>query len=295
MTPEPMPSSTPPTHLMDGDALMPLKETTIDGEGTRRWVLESSQCSELSSFRMARLGLDEACAPYRRVRLQPVGSFLLATIEGEGRLLLDGKWQRVTAGSLFMAPPRVLNAFYALPGKLWRFAWVRYTEPSFVRALVGAVSPVRAADGGAELARALSGLRAEWDGRRDPKILYHWISLIQAFAERAAQPSPADDRLAALWNQVGTRLESPWTLEKLAALIHSSGEVLRRRCQAEMGRSPMQHVTYMRMQRARTLLETTTNTVDSIGQEVGYADGLVFSRAFKRWVGTGPREYRKKR
>ena len=44
----------------------------------------------------------------------------------------------------------------------------------------------------------------------------------------------------------------------------------------------MQHLTCRRRQRARHLLETTQDTVESIARDVGFSDGLVFSRAFKR-------------
>jgi AraC-like DNA-binding protein len=267
-------------------------ETTIDGPRTKRWVLECGECGEFNAHRIARLGIEEAVAPYRRVRMQPAGSFFLATTEGEGRILLDGKWQRVVAGSLFMAPPRVLNAFYAVPGRKWCFAWLRYTEPGFVRPMVGAASPVRAPAGGAELARSIAGVRAEWTDKRDPKVMHHWMSLVQAFAQRAAQPAGRDDRLAALWNRVADDLSRPWTLEALAREVHASAEYLRRRCHLEMGRSPMQQVTYMRMQRAQTLLESTGDKLNVIAEAVGFSDGLVFSRAFKRWIGVNPRDYR---
>ena len=72
-------------------------------------------------------------------------------------------------------------------------------------------------------------------------------------------------------------------------------EHLRRRCQLEMGRSPMQQVTYMRIQHAQLLLETTEEKLDAVADRVGYGDGFVFSRAFKRWVGMGPRDYRRER
>ena len=205
-------------------------ETTINGPRTRRWVLECGECAEFHAHRIARLGLEEAVAPYRRVRVAPAGSFFLATTEGEGRILLDGKWQRITAGSLFMAPPRVLNAFYAVGSRTWRFAWLRYTEPNFVRPLVGASSPVRAVGGGTELARAIAGLREEWNAARDPRLLHHWTSIIQALTERAAQPVAADDRLAGLWAEVEASLHQPWTLEQLAAAMHASPEALRKRC-----------------------------------------------------------------
>lgn len=269
-------------------------DVTIDGPRTRRWVLEAGECSELHSHRIARLGVEEAAAPYRRVRVQPAGSFILAATSGEGRILLDGKWQRVRAGALFMAPPRVLNAFYAMPGSKWSFAWLRYNEPGYVRPMVGASSPVRAAGGGEEFARCIAGLRAEWSSSRDPKLLHHWVSLIQGLAQRAAQPADTDDRLAALWDKVGRSLEQLWTLEMLAAEIHGSPEYLRKRCQLELGRSPVQHVTYMRMQRARTLLETTGDKLDVIASALGFSDGLTFSRAFKRWIGITPSEYRQR-
>ncbi|HRP05361.1 MAG TPA: hypothetical protein PLV87_10655, partial [Opitutaceae bacterium] len=60
------------------------KETTVDGPRTRRWSLDRAQCAELATHRIAWLGLDTVAAPYRRVRLAPSGSFLLACLEGEG-------------------------------------------------------------------------------------------------------------------------------------------------------------------------------------------------------------------
>ncbi len=271
------------------------QDLSVDGPRTRRWAVAHERCTEFRAHRIARLGVEHAVTPYRRVRVQPVGSFFLATTEGEGRILLDGKWQRVTPGSLFMAPPRVLNAFHAVGSRAWDFCWLRYEEPHWVRPLVGADSPVRAAAGGMEIARCIGGLRAEWEGAQDPKMLHHWTSLIHAHAERAARPCSTDERLAGLWAMVSADLTHPWTLQSLADRMHASAEHLRRRCQADMGRSPMQQVTYMRMQHAQLLLETTEEKVDAVAARVGYGDGSVFARAFKRWVGMGPREYRNRR
>jgi AraC-like DNA-binding protein len=268
------------------------EELTIDGDKAHRWVIHCADCPELSVHRISHLGMAEGVPPYRIVRVHPSGSFLLATTHGEGRVMLDGRWQRVKEGSLVMAPPRVLNAFYVPVGKVWNFAYVRYAEPSFVRAIVGASSPVRAAGGGKNLARCIEGLWDEWTDKKSPRMIHHWVSLVQGAVQRAAQPEESDDRLAGLWAKVGASLDAPWTLETLAGQMHCGIEQLRRRCQLEMGRSPMHQVAYMRMQRAQTLLETTHNTLDAIAQDLGFSDGLVFSRAFKRWIGMNPRDYR---
>lgn len=275
--------------------LLTLSETSIDGPRTRRWFVEAKDCAELAACRIARLGFDEARAPYRRVRLRPEGSFFLDCVEGHGRILLDGRWQRLGAGAVCMAPPRVLNAFHAAPGQRWSFAWVRYDEPPWVNPLVGAGSPVRAASGAGEIARIVAGLRAEWEAARDPRMIHHWVSLLHATARRLAQPWRNNDRLGALWADVTADLAADWTLAILARRAHMSPEHLRRLCLRELGRSPMQHLAAIRIQRAQELLEKTTDKLEAIAPEVGYDSALVFSRAFKRWVGLSPTEYRQRR
>jgi hypothetical protein len=52
-----------------------LTETTLDGPKTRRWVVEAAACAEMGKHRIARLGMDEALPPYRRVRMKPEGEF----------------------------------------------------------------------------------------------------------------------------------------------------------------------------------------------------------------------------
>jgi AraC-like DNA-binding protein len=269
-----------------------LAETTIDGPRTRRWTIEANDCAELAACRIARLGLDEARAPYRRVRLRPGGSFFLDCTEGHGRILLDGRWQRLGAGTVCMAPPRVPNAFFAATGVQWKFAWVRYDEPPWLNPLVGAGSPVRAAAGAGQIARLIAGLRAEWDGARDAQMIHHWVSLLHATTRRLAQPWRNNDRLGSLWSDVGARLAEKWTLPQLARCVHMSPEHLRRICLRELGRSPMQHLTYMRIQRAQELLETTNDKLEAVAPEVGYESALAFSRAFTRCVGLTPSQYR---
>lgn len=271
---------------------IPITETTVDGPRTRRWALNVAECRALAAHRLGRLGLDEALPPYRRVRLRPQGSFLMATLAGSGRVLLDGRWQKIGAGTVCMAPPRVLNAFYAEGRKPWRFAWLRCEEAEGVTPLVSASSPVLVTHGAAELVRAIEGLRAEHEGACDPKLLHHWVEIIHGLARRLAQPFQVNDRLRKLWEPVEKRLEEPWTLARLARLVHLSPEHLRRLCHHELGRSPMQHLNSMRMQRARHLLETTDDKLEVIARHIGYANGFIFSRVFRRWVGCAPGEYR---
>ena len=267
-------------------------DTSTDGALSRLWKVNAADCAEMTAHRIWRLGYTEAHLPYARVRLKPGGSFFLACVEGEGQILLDGRWQRIKAGTVCLAPPRVLNAFCAVEAHPFTFAWVRYEEPMWIKPLVGAASPVQTHGGGEELVRAILGLRAEWEGTRTPRVVHHWLSLVQEFTTRLARPWGSDDRLWKLWEQVGAELAAPWTLKTLAGRAHLSAEHLRRVCVRTLGRSPVHQVTYMRMQRAQHLLETTDDKLEAIAPQLGYESALVFSRAFKRWVGLNPSEYR---
>ncbi|MCB1225109.1 MAG: helix-turn-helix transcriptional regulator, partial [Verrucomicrobiales bacterium] len=234
--------------------------------------MEAAACEDLVVHRLARLGIDEARVPYRRVRMSPAGSFVLACVSGEGQVLLDGRWVRVTAGRVCLAPPRVLNAFYAVGDAAWRFAWVRYLEPPFVVPVVGAASPVLVKSGAEDLMRVVEGLKAEWTGNGDPQMVHHWVELLHGTVRRLSRPWwKKEPRVARLWEKVKDELARPWTLEELAAICHCSPEHLRRLCQRELGRSPMQHLTCLRMEKARTLLESTDDKLEVVAESVGYA------------------------
>lgn len=270
-----------------------LTETTTDGPKTRRWVIEAQACVEMGTHRMARLGLDEAVTPYRRVRVSPQGSFVLACVSGEGCILLDGRWQRVREGMVCLAPPGVLNAFEARGREKWCFAWVRYDEPSFVTPVVGAASPVVPGAQAEEIARIIMGLRTEWEGEREARMLHHWLELLHATIRRIAQPwRSREPRVAKLWGDVEQELARDWTLAELAHRSRCSPEHLRRLCMRELGRSPMQHLTCLRMELARRLLEQENDKLEVVAAQVGYANAAIFSRVFRRWVGVAPGEYR---
>jgi AraC-like DNA-binding protein len=81
------------------------------------------------------------------------------------------------------------------------------------------------------------------------------------------------------------------TLPSVAALLRTSPRSLQRRLE-------IQAITYsdvvdeVRYELARTLLTNTNLDVAEIGATLGYRDPSSFSRAFLRWSGICPRQYR---
>ena len=128
------------------------------------------------------------------------------------------------------------------------------------------------------------------DGRL--AALHHWVELVQGYISRFAQPWHIDDRLSQLWEAVAAKPAYAWTLTELARRAHCSGEHLRRLCRRQLGRSPMQQVTYLRIRHGAGLLAETDLKLEVIAERVGYANPFVFSNTFKRWTGWRPSLYR---
>ncbi len=60
------------------------------------------------------------------------------------------------------------------------------------------------------------------------------------------------------------------------------------------GTTPMQYIIYLRISKAKFLLENTDMSISEISSTVGYADPMYFSRLFKKNSGITPLDYRKK-
>ncbi len=104
--------------------------------------------------------------------------------------------------------------------------------------------------------------------------------------------APARDFAGSLRQLVGTLLvDGPPQIETMAEITGLSVRSLQRRLAAECA-TYSEIVDQARYQAAIRLLEDTDNRITDIGLDLGYADPAHFTRAFKRWAGITPREYR---
>lgn len=258
----------------------------------REWMADSPVCSLLNLHHIAHAGILRARFPFEIIRADQSGSYMMACSGGEGLVLVDGAWKTVKEGEACLLPPFVRNAFKCVNGKRWDFCWVRYLESRERKPIVSQNSPVLRSYDNGPLKAAIEGLNAEARGFMNPGTLGHWIELVHQYTLRFAQPHDSDDRLWRLWNLVEPNLERKWSLYELARIAHVSEEHLRRLCRKRYGRSPMQHLTFLRIQRAKNLLSGTEEKIETIARLVGYENPFTFSTLFKKWVGWSPSRYR---
>jgi AraC-like DNA-binding protein len=62
---------------------------------------------------------------------------------------------------------------------------------------------------------------------------------------------------------------------------------------AKEGLTYSQLITRIRYNRAVQLLQDSSLKIIEISEELGYEDHAHFTRAFKRWTGLSPREFRR--
>ena len=106
-------------------------------------------------------------------------------------------------------------------------------------------------------------------------------------------PEAHGERFGATRAWVLGRLDSPFTVEALAAHASVSPRTFARRFRDETGYTPMQWIMRARLDRARELLEETELGVDDIAARAGLGTGASLRRHFHAVLGTTPSDYRR--
>jgi AraC-like DNA-binding protein len=107
------------------------------------------------------------------------------------------------------------------------------------------------------------------------------------------ESAPATDPVAQLEQAIESVLGRPdMSLRLTAAIIGTSARTLQRRL-AERGSSFSRLLQGIRFRNAQRLLQDPQMPLTEIARRLGYTDSANLIRAFKRWTGVGPSEFRR--
>jgi AraC-like DNA-binding protein len=113
--------------------------------------------------------------------------------------------------------------------------------------------------------------------------------------ESSAPPrerSAAAEAIAPALDHLSRRYAEPVAMGELAELCAASESNLRRMFRRATGRSPRDYLTYLRVQVATALLESTSLRVLDVAGRVGYPTLSSFNRHFRRVMKCSPRAWR---
>jgi len=104
-----------------------------------------------------------------------------------------------------------------------------------------------------------------------------------------------DENVGRALRKLHDRPAHGWNLGLLARETGMSRSALAGRFSELVGVPPMHYLAQWRMQLASNLLSSTSFRVSEVAERVGYASEAALSRAFKRWSGVAPAEWRRGR
>lgn len=101
-----------------------------------------------------------------------------------------------------------------------------------------------------------------------------------------------DPKVAKAESWVRRNIARDFAIEELASAVGFAPRTFARRIAAVCGISPIQFVQRIRLETARTLLETTRLSVDEIARKVGYAEPSTLRRLIRRDTKHAPGHFR---
>lgn len=101
-----------------------------------------------------------------------------------------------------------------------------------------------------------------------------------------------DDRLMEILNYIQANYKDV-TLDGMAEHFHLSEPYISKYVKEKSGKTFSEHVTHIRLKRAKTLLKNGSMTIENIADAVGYPNVEHFNRTFKKKFDMTPGQYRK--
>ncbi len=101
------------------------------------------------------------------------------------------------------------------------------------------------------------------------------------------------DRAQQALHLLHNKPEHHWTLENLAQEIDMSRAAFSKRFKTLVGQPMFEYLTALRVQRAKEMLEETTQPPQVVASRVGYKSNLAFTKTFRKHTGVTPTRFRK--
>ncbi|WP_370979687.1 helix-turn-helix domain-containing protein [Agaribacterium sp. ZY112] len=254
--------------------------------------LDCQRVPELKELAIPLCGFSQLEGNYRVGRSAPMCNTLLYSVDGAIELFTPEGCQTVEKSELIILPagrPFLIE----LQAPFWTMSWLDLADTARWSELCRNRSPSEYCQSGRQIFHTIATLYYEKsESLRRPSLNYLEHYLLETLKAPTSQ-STESQRLDQLFRDVEKRLHYPWSVEEMATLIHYSTPHLHRLCQKRFGRSPLQQVIHMRMERAKYLLNSTAWPLAQIAEQVGYHDLFSFAKRFKKSVGVPPARYRK--
>lgn len=271
----------------------PIKDVLDIGPNCYERFIDADILTEMKALEITLAGCSNLSGRYCVARTAPLEHTLFYTIKGQGKLTTIDNEYTLGANSLAILPTK--QSFeVTIVGEQWDIIWLNLANTKRWQHIALEKSFVINDQKLDPLHFAMELLYSEPDATLRTGVLPILSYYLNA-ALQGGQQNNTNNRLHNLFQDIEKRLQFDWTIEAMCDQLHYSPPHLHRLCKAQFGKSPIQKLIHLRIERAKSLLLNTRWPIQHIASYVGYTNIFNFSKSFKKLVGIPPTEFRRKK
>ena len=218
---------------------------------------------------------------------------LIYTIDGKGKMNVDGKTYELCKDSIVIVPPHTPMNYSTDPQVgFWEFYWLDLTGDRILSIATKLYQDdhcfVRKT---ASLSYLFAALLKESSSESERSALIGQIfdEIVSEAIFNGDQKKSFNDRIL---RYISEHYKEHLDLQQLANHFYLSQNQIIRIIRARTGYTPHEYLVHFRLSKACELLQGTQVPIGEIGRAVGYDNNSHFSATFRKIYGLTPAEYR---
>ena len=292
---------------MDGNVRIEIGRTENENFRSMENLQEAQKIRSINPINLNYYGREQCEPGYTFGPFTRTNYTLHIVSRGKGILLKSGGRQyQVSAGQAFLIYPGEETTYRADERDPWQYMWVGFhgfrSEEIMQSAGFTKEQPVMSCRNMDKLCDTMEELLRYSELNYVNELLrmgalYHLLALVtenssQTYPDILKQNTSEKDYVKEAVNLLINSREKTVKVSDVADELGISRSYLTSLFKREMKASPQQFLMNFRMERAGDLLRSTDRPVGEIAEEVGYADSMSFSKAFRNYFHMTPSEFR---
>lgn len=226
-------------------------------------------------------------------------------LKGKGIYKINGKTYHLKKNEGFLIEPNTLIYYEADKDSPWQYTWIGFNgtkaKEYLKRTTLSSNNPIFSYAESSDLLKSMNDIisASKTTSNRNLIILsklYEFLYLLcECFPNHEViitdrPKNYIEEALLFIQQNYADNI----TIKDVSNHICIDRSYLHRLFKKFINKSPQQYLLSLRMEKAASLLTTSTLRISDISRSVGYTDALLFSKTFKKIKGLTPSEFRSK-
>ncbi len=205
-------------------------------------------------------------------------------VSGSGRFEIQGRRYNISKGDMFVIPPHVETYYEASDKDPWSYVWIGF-ETDFDLTLEDKITCPEAARVFEEMKRC--------EDFKAGRNLFLVSKIWELFAILENREQEDKNYVKKAKSIIHSEYMMGVGVEDIAKRLNIDRSYFSAVFKKAEGISPAKYLMRYRMTMAESLFKNGQMSVATVAHSVGYVDVFNFSKAFKKYFGTSPLEYKK--